>query len=229
MFSIAKTLLILIALTVTAGIILSRQLKNKSRKIEAHFLKNLSQKQVYEEKKAAIPRSVANDMLAKNIHIEEYEISPNSPIIGKTLQELKFKQKTGVSVITILRGNRKINIPGANERLYPYDRMVVSGCDDDLQKLTASIENRKLAGTHEDQPLHHISLSQYEIENDSPLTGKSIKELKLREKTETLLIGIERDDESIIDFPSDFIFQEGDTLLLAGEQEKLDTFDENIR
>jgi CPA2 family monovalent cation:H+ antiporter-2 len=228
LFSTAKTLLILIAFTVTVGIILSRGLKKQSRKIEAQFLKNLGQKQAYEDKKAAIPVTVANDMRAKDIHIEEYEISPNSPITGKTLQELRFKQETGVSVITILRGNRKINIPAAGEYLYPYDKIVVSGCDGELQKLNASLGN-ELSLDHEDIPQHHINLSQYEIENGSPLTGKTIKELKLRERTETLIVEIERNGKSIINFSSDFTLLEGDTLLLAGEQEKLDIFSENIR
>jgi CPA2 family monovalent cation:H+ antiporter-2 len=229
LFSMAKALLILIALAVTTGIIFSRTLKNQSRKLEAHFLKNLDRKQVYEEKKAAIPTLVANDMKAKEVHIEEFEISPDSRIVGKTLSELRFKQETGVSVITVLRGNRKINIPGANEYIYPYDRIVVCGCDEELQKLMAFIENRKRAGIYEDPPQHHISLSQYEIKAGSPLAGKSIKELRLREKTETLLIAIERGNESIVHFSSGFIFRVNDTLLLAGEQEKLNRFDENIR
>ncbi|MDR0742858.1 MAG: cation:proton antiporter, partial [Tannerella sp.] len=229
LFSTARALLFIVSLAATIGMILSQELKKHSRKIEAHFLKNLGQKQIYEEKKAAIPTTVARDMKAKEIHIEEFDILPDSPIIGKTLLELEFKQKTGVSVITILRGNRKINIPGANEYIYPYDRIVVSGCDKELQKLITFIENRKATESYEDPPLYHISLSQYEIENNSPLIGKSIKELKLREKTETLIIAIERDDESIINFSSDFVFHENDTLLLAGEQEKLDRFDENIR
>ncbi|MDR1381340.1 MAG: cation:proton antiporter [Tannerella sp.] len=229
LFPAAKALLILIALTVTVGILSSGRLKKHSRRMEARFLENLGGKQEYEEKRAAIPVTVANDMRAKDIHIEEYEISPNSPIIGKTLQELKFKQKTGVSIITILRGNRKINIPKAGERLYPYDKIVVSGCDGELGELNASIENGKHLESSSEAPQHHINLSQYEIESGSPLTGKTIKELNLRERTETLVVGIERNDESIVNFSSDFIFQEGDTLLLAGEQEKLDTFDENTR
>jgi CPA2 family monovalent cation:H+ antiporter-2 len=229
LFSTAKTLLIVIAFTITMGIILSQGLKKQSRKIEARFLKNLSHKQEYEEKRAAIPITVANDMLAKDIHIEEYEISPNSPIIGKTLQELQFKQKTGVSVITILRGNRKINIPSANEYLYPYDKIVVSGCDEEFLKLQVSLECRMAAENYEDIPQHHINLSQYEIEKGASLAGKTIKELKLRERTETLIVGIERNNKSIVNFSSDFTLQEGDTLLLAGEQEKLDTFNENIR
>jgi CPA2 family monovalent cation:H+ antiporter-2 len=221
----ARLLLLTIALLLTTGIILSQELKKQSRKIEERFLKNLDQKQIHEEKKAAIPATVARDMKAKDIHIEEFEIRPDSPIIGKTLLELKFKQKTGVTVITILRGNRKINIPGAGEHIYPYDRIVVSGCDKELQRLTAFIESRRRSIQSEDLPRHHISLSQYEIESHSPLIGKSIKALKLREKTETIIIAIERNDETIINIPPDFILCENDTLLLAGEQEKLDRFD----
>jgi CPA2 family monovalent cation:H+ antiporter-2 len=229
LFSTAKTLLILIAFTITVGIILSQGLKKHSRKIEARFLKNLAQKQEYEEKRAAIPVAVANDMLAKDIHIEEYEISPNSPIIGKTLQELRFKQKTGVSVITILRGNRKINIPSAGERLYPCDKIVVSGCDEEFRRFKSSLEGGISAENHEEPPQHHIDLSQFEIETGSSLIGKTIEELKLRERTETLIVGIERNGGSIVNFSSDFTLREGDTLLLAGEQDRLDTFNENIR
>ncbi|MDR2918184.1 MAG: cation:proton antiporter [Tannerella sp.] len=228
LFSTANTLLLLIAFAVTISMILSQGLKKQSRKIEDHFLKNLTRKQRYEDKKAAIPSTVTNDMKSRDIHIEEYEISPNSSIIGKTLLELQFKQRTGVSVISILRGNRKINIPDPNEHIYPYDKLVVSGCDEELQKLTASIENRKAANSYEEVPQHHVCLSQFVIENDSPLIGKSIKESKIREKTETLIIGIERDNDSIINFSSDFVFQENDVLLLAGEMEKLNVFDKNI-
>ncbi len=229
LFPTAKTLLILIAFAVTVGVILSKELKKHSRKIEDHFLKNLSQKQVYEENKAAIPIIVANNIRAKEIHIEEFEIPPNSSIIGKTLQELNFKQKTGASIITILRGNRKINIPNANEYIYPYDKIVVSGSDKDFQKLYKAIENGKQFEVYEDTPQHHINLSQYEVEAGSRLIGKAIKDLRLREKTETLIICIERNDDSIVNFSADFILQEGDSLLLAGEQEKLDSFDKNIQ
>jgi CPA2 family monovalent cation:H+ antiporter-2 len=229
LFPTAKTLLILIAFAVIVSIVLSKELKKHSRKIEAHFLKNLSQKEVYEENKAAIPTTVANNIRAKDIHIEEFEIPPNSSIIGKTLQELKFKQRTGVSIITILRGNRKINIPDANEYIYPYDKIVVSGCDKEFQKLYKTIENRRQSEMYEEEPQHHINLSQYEIEAGSRLIGKTIKDLRLRKKTETMIISIERNNDSIVNFSADFILQEGDSLLLAGEQEKLDSFDKNIQ
>jgi len=230
LFETARALLIVIALTVIIGFLYSRNLKKQSRRIEARFLENFTQKQIYDEKRAAIPSKVASDMLAKDIHIEEFEISPNSPIIGKTLQELQFKQRTGVSVITILRGNRKINIPGAREYIYPCDKIVVSGSDEELKRLDAAIGtgSRSDEAVHEEIPQHHINLSQFEIESDSPFVGKTIGDLRLREKTETLIVAIERDGKSIVDFHADFKFCVGDTLLIAGEQEKLDRFVENI-
>ena len=208
---------------------MSQGLKKHSRKIEARFLRNLGQKQAYEAGRAAIPATVADDMQAKDIYLEEFEILPNSAIAGKTLQELRFKQQTGVSVITILRGHRKINIPSAGERLYPGDRIVVSGCDEEFLKLKSLLDCGAGAGEYPDEAAqHHINLSQFEVERNSPLAGKTIKALLLRERTETLIVAIERDGRSIVGFTSDFVILAGDTLLIAGEQEKLDTFGDNL-
>ena len=228
LFPEAKTLLIFIALIVTTIIILSQELKVQSKKIEARFLHNLNQKQVYKEIQAAIPTNVANDMRNKDIHIEEIEVAPNAPIVGKTLKQWNFKQRTGASVITIIRGCKKINIPSANEPIYPFDKLIVAGSDEELQKLITTVENKSQNYCLDEVPQHHIDLSQYEIEADSPLSGEAIKDLRINEKTETLIIGIERNEESIINFSADFVLNEGDILWLAGEQDKLDTFDQNI-
>ncbi|MDR3252711.1 MAG: cation:proton antiporter [Tannerella sp.] len=229
LFSIDKAVLIIISLILTVCMVFSRGLKLQSKKIESRFLENLSRKQRFDDRNAAILSSVADNMLAKNIHVEEFDISPSSHVIGKTLKELQFKQKTGVSVITILRGNRKINIPGPNEHIYPCDRIVVSGSDEELKLLVGFIGNVTAPDLHEEVPQYHINLSQFEIEPDSPFAGKKIRDIRLRELTETMIIGIERGDKAIVNFNANFEFREGDVLLLAGEQEKLDMFGENIR
>lgn len=66
------------------------------------------------------------------------------------------------------------------------------------------------------------------VETDSPLIGKSIMELNIQGNTECMVIEVERDKESIIDLSSGFKLEEGDTLLLAGESEKLHSFEENM-
>lgn len=232
LFPKMTVLLAILAFIFLTIITFSQGFKKQSRRIEAHFMENLNRKQKFEESQAAISTKVTNDLLSKDIHIEELEISPQSPSVGKTLQELNFRQTTGVYIITIIRGNKKINIPDGKEYLYPYDTIVVSGSDEEIQKLTQTIKERNdrlSSSAKEESTEHHITISQYLIEKDSIMIGKSIMKLNIREKTECLIIGIDRDENSIINFDSDFIFKENDILWIAGEKEKLMSFDNNIK
>lgn len=232
LFPRLTVLMVVIGLIVITLIIFSQGFKKQSRKIEAHFLNNLNYKQIIEEKKKVIPSVITHQLRSKEIHIEEVEISPTSPKIGKTLRELNFRGKTRINIVSIIRGSRKINIPDANERLYPYDTIVLAGADDDIQRLIRSIEERKRKSkneiSQEDTAEHHVSLSQYVVDEDSPMIGRTIAQLGVQEKTECMIICIDRDDQSIINFPANFMLAEGDTLLLAGEKDKLNSFKENM-
>ncbi|WP_165044446.1 cation:proton antiporter [Dysgonomonas sp. ZJ709] len=222
--------LVLIATVLVIAIIFSKGFKTQSRLLEARFLANLHRKQILDEKKAVLLPTVANDLRSKEIHIEEIEIPQSSHSIGKTLRELNFRQKTGVNIISIIRGTQKINIPDAEERLYPFDVIVVAGSDDEIQKLIQSLEERKQDAILKEleNTQHHIDLSQYTIKKKSPLIGKSIIELGIRENTECMVIGLDRDNQSITDFKPTLTFEVGDVLWLAGETDKLALFEENI-
>lgn len=223
-------LMVIISLVVVTLIIFSQGFKAQSRRIEARFLENLNLKQKLKEKNAAILPTVANDLRSKNIHIAEFEISQSFSNIGKTLRELDFRQKTGVNIVTIVRGCNKINIPDGNTRIYPFDKLVVSGSDEEMQKLSQYLEEKTEQDLlMEEEAEYHICLSQYLVEPGSPLIDKSIIDAGIREKTECMVIGIDRGDESIINFTSGFVFQEGDVIWLAGEKNKLNSFEENIK
>lgn len=222
-------LMVIISIVVLILIIFSRGFKTQSRRMEERFLENLNQKELFEEKRAAIPTTIARHLKSKDIHIEEIEISPGSPKIGKTLRELNFRRTTGVNIVTIIRGNRKINIPDAKEVLYPYDKIIVAGSDEDIQRLLRSIAERKSkASTNNEEPDYQVSLSQYVVETNSPLIGKTVSELNIQGKTECMIISVERDEESINSILPSFTFLEGDTLLVAGEKKKLNEFEKNL-
>lgn len=230
LFPRLTVLMVIISLAVVTLIIFSEGFKEQSRRIEARFLENLNLKQKHEENAASILPTVANDLLSKNIHIEEFEVSQSSPSVGKTLRELNFRQNTGVNIITIIRGSRKINIPDGNEHLYPFDKLVVSGSDEEMQKLAQYLEDKRLqASQAEEEAQHHISLSQFLIEPGCSLIGKTIAGSGIREKTECMVIGADRDNQSIINISPSFIFEEGDIIWLAGEKEKLNSFEVNIK
>ncbi|MDH6304110.1 CPA2 family monovalent cation:H+ antiporter-2 [Parabacteroides sp. PF5-5] len=220
--------MIVISMAVIAFVIYFRGFKSQSRRMEARFLENLHQKQLFEEKSAPIHPLVANALLLKDIHLEEIDISPSSPKVGKTLKELNLRKNLGLNVVTIIRGNRKINIPDANEHIYPFDKLIVSGSDEDIQRFTKMVEDRKETLLANEESSHHIILSQYVVEETSPLIGKTIQELDLQRKTECMIINIERDDHSIIAISPTCTLQKGDTLLLAGEREKIHNFEANL-
>lgn len=229
LFPKLTVLMVIISLIVVTLIIFSQGFKAQSRKIEARFLENLNLKRRLDEKNAAILPTVANDLRSKNIHIEEFDISQSSPSIGKSLRELNFRQKTGVNIITIIRGSKKINIPDGNERLYPFDKLVVSGSDEEMQKLAQFLQDKKeKIAEAEEEAQYHISLSQFLIEPGCSLIGKTIAEANIREKTECMIIGIDRNEESIINITPNIVFEEGDIIWLAGEKDKLNSFEENI-
>lgn len=225
MFPNNEIICTLVSIAIVVLIMLAPGITKQSRRIEEQFLENLNSKQKYDEQRTAILPTVAEDLLNRDIHIEEFEIPQSSPSIGKTLQELNFRQKTGVNIVCIIRGNKKINIPDANERIYPFDKIVVAGSDDQLAQLDSYLNNKN---DEETPTQYHIELSQYMVEENSPMIGKSLKELNIREKTESMIIGIDREGESITNFTPDFVFEYGDLLWIAGEEEKLDSFEESM-
>jgi CPA2 family monovalent cation:H+ antiporter-2 len=218
--------MVIVAMLFMGVVIFFEGFKQQSRRIEARFMENLNQKERLAEKQAAIHPQVAHTLLSKKIHLEEIEVSPQSPRVGKTLRELDFRGKLKLNVVTIVRGNRKINIPDANERLYPYDKLIVAGSDENIQKFVGDLEARNLEFAADDDEVQpHIVLSQYVIEAHSPLLGRSLGETNLQQKTECMIISVDREGTAWTNLSAPFVFREGDTLLLAGEKTKLDAFE----
>jgi CPA2 family monovalent cation:H+ antiporter-2 len=220
--------MVIVSMIVIAFVIYSQGFKNQSRRIEARFLENLHHKQLTEEKSAPIHPLVANTLLSKDIHLEEIDVSPVSPKVGKTLRELDFRKRLGLNIVTIIRGNKKINIPDGNEHIYPYDKLIVAGSDENIRKFTRQIADRNEVAANEDEPELHVILSQYVVEPGSPMINKTIQELNIQKKTECMIINIERDDHSMIAISPTCILKEGDTLLLAGEWEDLQSFETHL-
>ena len=83
---------------------------------------------IWEKKKPAY----AGRLLSRDLHLTDFEIPGESAWAGKTLLELNLGKKYGVHVVSILRGKRRINIPGGSIRLFPMDKIQVIGTDDQL-------------------------------------------------------------------------------------------------
>lgn len=230
LFPRATGLLLLISGAIATAIIFTQGFKSQSRKMEKQFFENLHDKELLEDKQKPVNKEVRGELLSKNIHIETIDVPRNSPRVGKTLQELDFKRSTGIDIVSIIRGNQKINIPDGSVRLFPFDQLVVAGTDEELHKLITDLDERNaLLDNEEHEIQHQIVLSQYEIPEDSPLVGRMIKDSEIKDKADCMVISIDRgEQESILNVTADLVLQQGDLLWLAGEEEKLENFEMNL-
>ncbi len=209
------------ALTVIT-IIFSKKLKKHSILMERHFLSNLTAREMDAAKHSTIRQSFANHMLERDLHLADFEVRQNSPSVGKRLRDLDFRKICNVNVVTIVRGDLRINIPGGDERLYPFDKIVVVGADSDLEHFRTYVEEKyedyqkqvhETAGT--------VSIEQFQVSADSALVGHSIQESGIRERAECLVIGIERGDCSLKNPDPATCFEAGDLVWIVGERKHM--------
>jgi CPA2 family monovalent cation:H+ antiporter-2 len=80
------------------------------------------------------------DILPWDTHLTELTVSPESEVVGKTLTELMIREKYGVNIALIERGRNNIPTPGRDERLYPNDKLLLIGADDQLAAVKALLE-----------------------------------------------------------------------------------------
>lgn len=222
LLNIALGVILAIATVIITLIIFSKRLKRQSILMERRFFRNLSAREVEQERKAPINQRFANHLLERDLHLADFEVKQNSPSMGRTLKELNFRQKCNVNIVTILRGGRRINIPGGDERLYPSDKLVVVGADDDLEHFRRYLEERyRLSDNNTDSESKEMKMEQFIIIEGSSLIGRSIIESGIRDKAACLVIGIERGTTSIKNPPPTTVFEEGDIVWIVGEYEKV--------
>jgi CPA2 family monovalent cation:H+ antiporter-2 len=213
-FVVAFTLAIALLLVFVA----SSHLKTQSISIERRFKENYHEKEKFRESKAPLTKGFVNQALERDLHLSDFTIVPRSLLIGKTLKELDFKQSFGVNIVTIIRNDMRINIPGGNERIYPGDHVVVFGTDKQMEAFQKLLEERLSAyAKMEDKPSPEVQMNQIQIGRKSHLQGKTIRNSGIKEKHDCLIIGIERNNTSMQNPDLDLILEEGDILWLIGE------------
>ena len=222
LFPQATAILVIVALILVAFFIFSKAFNLQSQNLEKRFINNLNEKEEFDNQNAHIDEKLVSDLLGCNLHVEEFDIPQESTTVGKTLKEVNFKQVTGVNIVTIIRGGKKINIPDGKERLFPFDKIVVVGSDEQLEKFSEIIE--KGASYEGNIAQYHIEMGQYIVDAESPFAREKLENLNTKEKTGCMIIGIDRSGLSITDITPQIVFEEGDVIWIAGEKNNLRKF-----
>ncbi|MEG1579823.1 MAG: cation:proton antiporter [Bacteroidaceae bacterium] len=201
-------------------IILSRFVKNGSIKLEHTFLQNLRSREMQAEVMGKVKPLYANHLLSRDVHLTDLELPMNTRWAGTTLLDLELGHRYGIMVASILRGGQRINIPGANTRIYPGDKLQVIG-DDVRLKALAERMDAEIIEEEVNIEEREIILECLEIKETSPFIGKTVSQSGVRNKYHCMLVGFEDNNEQLGSPTPNRVFNKGDLVWLVGERKSI--------
>ena len=215
-----NALMMTIAVAVVGIMILSRGLKKQSIKMERMFVQNLRSRDIEQQVLGLKKPLYEGHLLDRDIHISEIEIPENSTWAGLCLADLRLSNRFGIHVSSILRGHRRINIPGGDDIVFPGDKLQVIGSDSQLAAAHAAVAG-DIEPDDPDIEKREMRLSQIVIDNHSPFVGKTLPETGLRSEFNCMVVGREEGKENLSMIGPAYKFRLGDILWIVGEDEAL--------
>ncbi len=204
--ALSVTLLLIVAL-----IIFSRKIQVFYDRLEARFFRNFNAREA-----AAEARPEAS-LAPWDAHLATFDVRPDWEGVGRTLEELSLREQYGVNIALIERGGKLIAIPPKTERLYPGDKLQVIGTDEQINIFRQYIEQGQ-ADTQQGKTA--VELRRYDVLPGSAVYRKSIRQSGIREQARSLVVGIERAGQRILNPVSDMILEEGDVVWVVGNPKR---------
>lgn len=218
-FPLRYGVIAILSLAVLALILIFRENLNQYSKIEKQFLTNLNRREEAAKKRYPLETSFNSQLADKDIHLLSVPVSPYSAVAGKTLAELSFRETYGINVVEIVRGDLKIYIPRGTERLYPQDKVVIVGTEEQLNAFCSKMNKRQHVHKMNRVP-KDVTLHSFTVGDDFPYLGKTIAETRIGTNYNSLVVGIERDNRLLAP-DKETVFEPDDLVWIVGEREKI--------
>ena len=216
----SKALIISICLVLVAMMILSRRLKRRSIRLERMFVLNLRSRDIEAEVHGHRRPLYEGRLLDRDIHIADFEVPLDSKWSGKTLKQLALGSQYGVLVSSILRANRRLNIPDGDSVIFPGDRLQVIGNDDQLAAFSRAMLSERYEDDYELEK-REMKLRRMVISGSSPFVGKTMAECGIRHVYNCMVVGLEEGMENLSQVSPSYRFEKGDIIWVVGEVDDL--------
>lgn len=220
---------IIIVVPVVAAILLlfARRMNRFYSKLEQRFLSNLNARET-ETANSLVARVARKNVDFQTLlapwdaHIVQMEVPASAAYIGQPLSNLQWREHYGINVVYIKRGETLIHVPDRTQYLLPFDNVGIVATDAQIAAFKAvfdqvRINEKEASGVD----ISEIVFDQLVVDEHTQLKGRSIRDSGLRERTNGLVIGIERDNRRILNPDSATVFDWGDVIWLVGERRKI--------
>lgn len=223
LFSAWVALLVVVPIIFVILLLFSKKIQQFYQRIELRFLSNLNAREAAAqvvrkeaEKKAAPQQS---DLSPWDAHMVNLEVRQQSSFIGKTLSELAWREKYGINIAYIKRGDKVIYAPGRSSRLLPFDQIGIIATDEQVQKFKPEFDAVEQVDAPVD--LEDIVLQQISVDERTQLKGLTIRNSGIRELTRGLVVGIERNNQRILNPDSNTVFEWNDIVWIVGDKNRI--------
>ena len=194
------------------GILFKQGLQHFYQRIEDRFLENLHEKERTEK------QLKSGHLSPWDAHLTQYEINPAADFLGKSLEELQWRERYGINIAYIERGDEMKYAPARTEKLFPFDRIGVIGTDQQLVEFGNIMEYpEKVLSADKDM----VVLEKIVINEGTQLKGKTIRGSGIRELTDGLVVGIERKGIRLLNPTSSTAFEWDDVVWIVGNRKKI--------
>ena len=224
-FSLTSAILVAVTLILLYVIMASRTVRKRAMAISLLLDANLSAREKSEEARRSVSREFTNSLLDYDIHISDFKLDINSRFCGHSLKDLDIRAKSGVSVLRIVRNGMNINIPGGNTRLFPEDKIVVAGSDEQISRFSDMLQGSIDMSLRKSRT--HVTLERFRISDGSSLAGETILRSRIREDASCIVMAIERNGNVYMNPTPEMTLEVDDILVVAGETEKILEFEKN--
>ena len=154
--------------------------------------------------------------------VTELHVPENSPANGRSLAQLRWGERYGVTVLDIERGEEEIAAPHGDRRIRPGDILYVQGPAERLLELA----RRQRLRTPRERKEHDLAagrgrLVEVLVAPGSNLVGRTLRHLNFAQRYDAAVIAIQQHGVTVRERLAEISFRVGDLLLVRGTTSSL--------
>ena len=151
--------------------------------------------------------------------VTELHVPEDSPANGRSLAELKWGERYGVTVLDIERGEQEITAPHGDRHIRPGDILYVQGSAERLLELA----RRQRLETPRERKEHGLDLEggggrlvEVLVAPGSNLVSRTLRELNFAQRYDATVLAIQHHGVNVRERLAELPFRVGDLLLVHG-------------
>ncbi|MCY0908159.1 MAG: SLC13 family permease [Sulfobacillus thermotolerans] len=153
--------------------------------------------------------------------VSELKILPDSPLIGKSLDQVHFFSDHGITILRRIHDEQIMTVNGKTI-LAPNDILLVLGDVDQLLESDSVQWGVGIAGESTTLSLkEHVDVVELLLGHRAPWLGRTVVQLNLRQRYGISVLGIYRDGQLLLQRLATVRLRTGDILLVQGAPESV--------